>query len=102
MLTPYFSTRIHYNNQVKTLHGNARSACPCRNGNPQNVRDWSHGSGETHLSHGLRHDKCRCPDGAPRWRMGDEKFKKNPIPAVPRRGPEAGSFVEKTIFMVLA
>jgi hypothetical protein len=26
---------------------------------------------------------------------------RTPLPAVPRRGPEAGSFVSKTIFMIL-
>ena len=31
-----------------------------------------------------------APDGSPPWRIGDYKFKKNSLPAVPRRGPEAG------------
>ena len=30
------------------------------------------------------------PEGVPPWRFGDEKFKKNSLPAVPRRGPDAG------------
>jgi hypothetical protein len=31
-----------------------------------------------------------APDGSPPWWIGDYKFKKNSLPAVPRRGPEAG------------
>ena len=31
-----------------------------------------------------------APDGAPPRRIDDQKIKKTPCPAVPRRGPEAG------------
>ena len=37
----------------------------------------------------ISHDDCRRPDGAPPWRIGDEKLKKISLPTVPRRGPEA-------------
>jgi len=30
------------------------------------------------------------PDGAPLWQIGDLKIQKKSLPAVPRRGPEAG------------
>jgi len=40
-----------------------------------------------------------APDGATPRRI-DESLKKTHCPAVPLRGPEAGSFVQSTIFMV--
>jgi hypothetical protein len=48
----------------------------------------------------IRYDDCRRHKGAS-WCGGSvNKIQKNSRPAVPWRGPEAGSFVKKTIFMV--
>ena len=40
------------------------------------------------------------PDGAPPWRIGNKKNLKKILPAVPRRGPEAGVHHIRTIFMI--
>jgi hypothetical protein len=43
-----------------------------------------------------------APDGTPPRRIGDEKIKKTPCPPFLRETLRWGSFLESTIFMVLA